>query len=356
MSQAGKKRTNRPPAEHPLPHPVERHGRGTAIAIAAAVLILILAIVGIIGYPTYIAPFQKTIITVDDTNIRMDYFLKRIKLTGSDPIAMLTELTNDQLIKLGAPRYGISVSPEDIDQTLRSVFQGQSDNTSGGAGFPEREFQEWYRQRLNESGLTDKEYRDIIATEIYRSRLQEHLARIMPTIAEQIHLYAIVVEKEKEAQSIRDRWLKGEKFSDLATQLSLDRITGDKGGEVGWFPEGGILTPQIEFEAFDLATGNMSQPIPIIDQNAQQPDGSTAPTVVGYQLLMVTERGERELDENAKQVLRSKVVDTWLTTERQGHKIEWRGLSGSFDSETYAWINYQLAKSKPAGSQQPSQQ
>ncbi|MEK7353963.1 MAG: peptidylprolyl isomerase, partial [Chloroflexota bacterium] len=245
---------------------------------------------------------------------------------------------------------GISVSPEDIDQTMRSVFQGQSENASASAAAFETEFKEWYRQRLNESGLTDAEYRDIITIEIYRSRLQEYLAARMPTIADQAHVYVISVETQKEAEKIRARWAAGEKFTALAKELSLDKTTGDNGGEVGWFPRGGILTPQLEYEAFNLSTGNTSEPLPVISDQ-QQADGTTAPTVIGYNLILVTERANRELDANALQVLRSQVVDSWLSTERQNYNIKWHGLNNGFDSETYAWINYQLAKGKPKSTQ-----
>src|SRR3972149_1448951 len=127
MSQSRKSQTGNSSAEPPVgprPKSGDNQSRRTAIILAAVVIVLILAIVGIIGYPTYVAPFRRPIITVDNINIRMDYFLKRIKLSGSDPIAMLTQLTNGQIIKLGAPQYGISVSPGDVDQLLKTMFQG----------------------------------------------------------------------------------------------------------------------------------------------------------------------------------------------------------------------------------------
>jgi hypothetical protein len=356
MPKSGRKRADRRPVEtaHPEPHPVEKHGRGTAIALAGIVIVVILAIVGFIAYPIYYAPFHKNIITVDDTSIRMDYFIKRMKASGSDPLGLLTSLTNDLIIRKGAPQYGITLSGADIDDTLRAIYQGQSDNATA---FSESEFNEWYRQRLNESGFSDTEYREIIATEIYRSRLQEYLVVRMPAVAEHIHLYTIVVEKENEAQTVLERLAKGEKFTDLAKELSLDRSTGDNGGEVGWFPEGGVLTSRIEFEAFALATGNVSQPIPIINEQ-EQPEGGSTPAIIAWQLLLVTERGDRELDPNALRILQSQVVDKWLTTERANHTVKWQGLNDTFDSETYAWLNYQVAKSKPASpageNQQPS--
>lgn len=355
MSQAGRKRNRRTAAAapHPEAHPVERHGKGTAIALTAAVIILILAIAGAFTYPTYIGPFRRTVISVDKTNIRMDYFLKRIKLTGSDPISMLTQITNDQMVKLGAPRYGISATPEDTSKMLRAMVQGSSGNVS------EAEFNEWYRQRLNESGLSDTEFRELVSTELLKAHLQEYLAARMPTVAEQVHLYVITLETQRQAERARARWAAGEKFTDLAKELSLDESTREKGGELGWFPRGGILTPQIEFEAFELSTENVSQPLPIISEQ-QQPEGGSAATIVGYNLLLVTKRAQRELDENSLRVLRSQVLEGWLIAERQSYNIKWYGLNNdAFDSETYAWINYQLAKSKPkstsGSSGQPSQ-
>jgi len=352
MSQSRKNR-NKGSSETPVSHKttVDRQNRRSAIIIALAVVVLILVIVGVSVYPTYIAPFRRNVITVNDINIRMDYLIKRIKLSGSDPIGMLTQLTNDQIIKLGAPRYGITVNQADIDSTLRSMYQGQT-----SANFSEGEFNEWYRQLLNESGLSEAEYKDIITTEQMRARLQDHLASMMPTVAEHVHLHIIAVSTLNEAENVITKWESGTSFSDLAKQYSLDKTTGEKGGEVGWFPSGGVLTPQIEFEAFQLATGNISQPVAsIADQ--EQPDGSTAPTVVGYNLLMVSEKAIRQLDDNALNVLKSKVLDTWFEQERQNYTIKWRGLTGdAFDSETYAWINYQVAKAKSASTGSSSQQ
>ena len=338
----------------------------TAFILAGVVVVLVAAIVGVIGYPIYVAPFKKTVITVDNINIRMDYFIKRLKLSGSDPIGMITQLTNDQIIKLSAPKLGIAVvTPDDIDQTLKSQFEGSSGNSNGSGNItsglndlnnftPEKEaeFKEWYRQLLNNSELSDTEYKDIITIEIYRSRLQTYLEARMPTAVPHAHVYMITVATEKEATDARARWAAGENFTALAKELSLDTTAGEKGGELGWFPKGGVLLPAIEIAAFEQTPGDVSQPLPVVNDEAQ-PDGSTAPTVIGYNLIMVSERADRQLDDNALQVYKSKLVDDWVSTERNNHTIKWSGLHDSFDSETYAWLKYQLAKSNPAPSSTP---
>ena len=91
----------------------------TAFVIASIVLAVILIIVGIGYYQNYVVPFRQVILSVDGTPIRMDYFLKRTELAGGDPMGMLQSLTDEELIKHGAPRYGIEATPEDIDQELR---------------------------------------------------------------------------------------------------------------------------------------------------------------------------------------------------------------------------------------------
>ncbi|MBI2328894.1 MAG: hypothetical protein HYU85_04590, partial [Chloroflexi bacterium] len=123
--------------------------------IVAVVVVLMAVIIGVFYYQYNIAPFRRTIITVDDTTIDTGYFIKRTRLAGADPMTMLNSLTNEQLIKLVAPRYVGEVSPEDIDQGLRSAARGGSETIS------ENEFKEWYRQQLNESGLSDAEYKEI---------------------------------------------------------------------------------------------------------------------------------------------------------------------------------------------------
>jgi len=62
---------------------------------------------------------------------------------------------------------------------------------------------------------------------------------------------------------------------------------------------------------------------------------------------MVSEKADdREVDEEPLQILKAKALDDWLLEKRQEKKdeIEWYGLKNGFDSETYAWINWQLSK------------
>ncbi len=315
----------------------DHRGRWMRIIIAAVVLIIIGGIAVAAFYPTYIAPFRLTIITVDESSINMDYFLRISKITGADPFTTLNSLSEQLIIKIEAPKYGIEVSPEEIDQELRLIARGGSEFIS------ESEFNEWYRQRLNQTNFSDEEYRDIIETGLLAAQLQEYWAARVSTVAEQVHLYGLFVETEKEAEEARARWAAGEEFIDLAVELAPDEETAASGGEMGWFPRG-VMTAQFEYEAFNLTAGNVSQPIPIFSPDTDLTSGRE-PTVLGWSLFWVKERTEaRELDEASLQVIKSQALENWLISEMANHEVKYYGLKNSFDSETYAWINWQLSK------------
>ncbi len=78
-------------------------------------------------------------------------------------------------------------------------------------------------------------------------------------IPESVLMRHILVKTEKEAKEVLDRLKKGEKFSDLATQLSMcnSRV---KGGSLDWMPKG-YLVKEIEDQAFAMKNGQISGPI-----------------------------------------------------------------------------------------------
>jgi len=339
MSQSRRKRASNRPVER-LPDDNinrDRRGRWPAIIVSVVVILLILIIAGVAFYPTYIAPYRHTVIEVDDASIRMDYFLKRIRLSGADPLNMLSQLTREKLIVLTAPQYGIEISPEDVDEAIKETFRAGSETIS------ENEFREWYRQLLNEIELSDAEYRELVTAGLATIRLQRYLGERLPTIAKQRHLYAIFLETYEEAEEARARWESGEDFSDLARELSEDEQTGEAGGELGWFPRGGVLEQNLEYAAFNIDTGNVTEPIALMGEDPIS-EGEQMPAITGYYIVLVAEEVSRELDEDALQILKGNVLDGWFREERDKHEILYHGFKNGFDSETYAWVNWQLSK------------
>ncbi|MFC2014463.1 peptidylprolyl isomerase [Chloroflexota bacterium] len=344
MSQSRKKRADRKTveqAQNPSLQVGNPRGRWTGIIIAAVVIAIMAAIIGFFSYQQYVAPFRRPIITVDDVTVRMDYFLKRLRLSGAEPLQLLSQISKEQVIILAAPEYGLEASPEDVDEDLRAMFRGESETIS------ESEFREWYRQLLNERGLSDTEFRELIALSVLSTKLQEYLAERMPTVAEQRHIYVIFTETFEEAEAARARWEAGEDFSELARELSLDELSQETGGELGWFPQAGMLDPQLEYEVFKLNSGNVTQPLALMGEETT-PEGETIPAITGAYIALVNDIAIRELDETSLQMVKSNVIEDWYSVEQKNHKIQYHGIKNGFDSETYAWINWQLSKTRPS--------
>ena len=70
----------------------------------------------------------------------------------------------------------------------------------------------------------------------------------------------ILVEKQSQALAILERLKNGEKFADLAKELSIDRGDGKRGGDLGYFGRGKMVK-QFEAAAFALSIGQISEPI-----------------------------------------------------------------------------------------------
>jgi foldase protein PrsA len=79
-------------------------------------------------------------------------------------------------------------------------------------------------------------------------------------MSDKIKCTHILVEKHSQALAILERLKKGEKFAELAKELSLDTGSGKRGGDLGYFGRGKMVKP-FEAAAFKLSVGETSEPI-----------------------------------------------------------------------------------------------
>jgi parvulin-like peptidyl-prolyl isomerase len=75
-------------------------------------------------------------------------------------------------------------------------------------------------------------------------------------MADKIRCAHILVQKESQAREILDKIKKGESFSKLAQQYSLDS-SRRRGGDLGFFGRG-IMVKEFEKAAFSLQKGQVS--------------------------------------------------------------------------------------------------
>ena len=76
---------------------------------------------------------------------------------------------------------------------------------------------------------------------------------------ESIKLHHVLVENEKEAKDVLARLKKGEKFAEIATQISICPSKA-KGGDLDWMPKGSLV-PEIEEVAFKMKKGQVEGPV-----------------------------------------------------------------------------------------------
>lgn len=79
-------------------------------------------------------------------------------------------------------------------------------------------------------------------------------------MADKIKCSHILVKKQSEAMAVLERLKKGESFANLARELSVDRGSGKKGGDLGLFGRG-VMVKAFEDAAFKLNKGEVSQPV-----------------------------------------------------------------------------------------------
>ncbi len=76
-------------------------------------------------------------------------------------------------------------------------------------------------------------------------------------MADKIKCSHILVKKHSEALQVLERMKKGESFADLARELSIDRGSGKRGGDLGLFGRGQMVK-EFEDAAFKLKKGELT--------------------------------------------------------------------------------------------------
>ncbi len=233
-------------------------------------IFIIVAVLGTIGagwYITQYQPLHQTVIVVNDTEFDMNYYIKMLKYYGEgQPIQYMQfiadtvaeDIEQNELVRQGAMKLGISVSSDEVDEKLKS-----------------------YDPPLS------KDYRDIVGAQMLFDKLRdEYFDKQVPVFAEQRHIMAMLLESESQAAEVRARLEGDEDFAELAAELSLESFSKTEQGDLGWQLEGfltRLLNTSVPDEhAFSSEVGVLSQPI--YDE--------TKAKNVGYWLIKVIEGDE----------------------------------------------------------------
>lgn len=345
-----------------------RRRKTTAIITASAILAFIIAVSFAGWYLAYKAPLEATIIKVNDESVSVGYLLNRCLLNSSDTndtMGTIQSIIQERVIEQVAsqPPYNITVSEADIDKELRNEANSSLSTSSASTStststttttptMSDAEFNVWYRQTLDQSKLSVSQFRDIVRVGIMASRLNTYLVNRMSTTAPQVHLYDILLPDSTTATDVMNRINNGEDFMTIAKELSTDSNTASNGGDMGWVPLK-VLDSNLENVATSLDIGKVSYPVQL--STAQQSDQSSSSSSdqddQPYYLLMITGKADsREIDPQYINTLQSRLLQDWLNAEMTSPTIKitlhGKGVSGGYDSQTDAWVQYEIEKLK----------
>jgi peptidyl-prolyl cis-trans isomerase C len=154
----------------------------------------------------------------------------------------------------------------------------------------------------SDHGYTDESFRSALKRAAEAAWMRDKIITEVPGTAEQVHAQQILLYNEEAARKVADQLDAGANFADLAALYDPNT-----GGELGWFPRGYLLEPDLEQAAFSLEPGQQSDVIA---------------TEVGYHILLVLERDpQHPLSPDAYLVMQEKALQDWLAQKRTGSEI-----------------------------------
>ena len=250
----------------------------------------------------------KNIVKYSD--IERSYAQMRVRSGAGDAFknrcAILENLILSQLLVHKGEVDSVEVSDDDVKQYLDYYLKadlrqyGSKEVLREATGFTYDELKEQYERMIRNNLLSRRvEYQITENVKVTPAEVTTFFnslpADSLPMMPERYELSEIVIEPaiseeerdrvRTELAGLRERVLKGEKFSMLATLYSQDPGSAKKGGELGFFSRGEMVG-EFESAAFALKPGEVS---PIIE------------TQFGFHIIQLIERRGNTV--NARHIL-----------------------------------------------------
>jgi parvulin-like peptidyl-prolyl isomerase len=251
------------------------------------------------GQPVFLADYEKELARYEQA--QADLGITAVA-DGTDHRAIVLDaLIETELIAQAAAASGQVVTPEMVAERLASLIE-----SAGGA----ENFAAW----LESNQWTEEEFREALGREMVTEMMVELVTADVPFEVEQVHARYIQVDDQALADSILAQLRAEADFAALAQQHSLDRITGENGGDLGFFARGSLLVPAVEEAAFALEVNEISEVIA-----APGVDGSGTT----YYIVQVLERDpQRPLDAEMRFNLLQERFEAWLAEQWTQAQVE----------------------------------
>jgi foldase protein PrsA len=178
----------------------------------------------------------------------------------------LKQLLDQEVVRMEAKELGLQVLDEDIDKELKWMQQGY-DNEG-----------QFYQAMKEQLGFTKAELRDDVLNKLLLEKVATHNIVITDANIDvyikqhpeefqskfEYHLAQIIVESKDQSDKLLSLLARGSHFDELAREQSLDDVTANNGGDLGWVEEDDpFIRSDIMKAAKALKPGSISSPIPL---------------------------------------------------------------------------------------------
>lgn len=241
--------------------------------------------------------------------------------SAADPDALaetvLDNLIQQAIFEQAAAELGITVTEADIDADVAEMI-----SLAGSAAG----WDTWKSTNL----YTDEEYREAARIQILTFRVRDAViagrdaviagAGSTPPAAatsstgtetapttRQVRARHILVSTETEAQDVLRRLEAGESFEVLASALSKDVTTKDRGGDLGFFIRENLTTPELADAAFALQPNQIGPPVQ---------------TMLGYHVVQTLEFADAPASPEDAALQDETRFTAWLQARRDAAEVE----------------------------------
>jgi peptidyl-prolyl cis-trans isomerase D len=164
----------------------------------------------------------------------------------------------------------------------------------------------YFKNLHNDIKISEEDMRKIIASELLRGKLIDEISKDLKPEQEQVWARHILVEDEKTALEVIDRFKNGEDWSALALEYSLDTTSASSGGDLGWFTPSEMIS-EFSQAALETPIGEISDPVE---------------TQYGWHIIQVLGHEMRPLNSNDFMQLKVTEFSNWLSEVRLTVEIE----------------------------------
>lgn len=198
-----------------------------------------------IGLAACSNPGDEVIVSTANFEMTQDEFYNEMKKIAGDQLlqqVVLEKILND--------KYEVT------DEEIQAEFD-----------MLKEQYGDQFETLLDSNGLTEETLKQNIRLNLLKTKAQdeieisdEEIQAYYDQAKYELNARHILVETEEEAKAIVEELKNGADFAQLAKEKSVDTGSGEKGGELGWFSVGTMVT-EFNDAAYALELKTVSEPV-----------------------------------------------------------------------------------------------